>query len=268
MGERDTSLPIAVQLYSLRTLPGSFPHTLAQVAAAGFTAVETVGDHGCTADEMQALLRMHNLRVISSHVPLDALQHNTEAIIAFNQAIGNDTLVVPYIAHLVREQRAQVFAETGQLLGALGRQCRAAGVRLLYHNHHWEMVMIDGRLAIDWLFEGAGTDSLDWEPDLAWITFAGVDPVPLLERYRSRCPRVHVKDLAPQGERPEDAIMDGAVMADVGHGTLDWSRLLPAAHAAGARWYIVEHDNPRDPIASVTQSRVYLQHTLPNVLRT
>ena len=61
MTAQERSLPIAVQLYTVRELPGSFEDTLAQVAAAGFSAVETIGDHGCTSAEMQALLEKHRL---------------------------------------------------------------------------------------------------------------------------------------------------------------------------------------------------------------
>ena len=265
MAANETSLPVAVQLYSLRDLPGSFDDTLDHVAEAGFTAVETVVDHGCTADEMRALLDKYGLRVVSTHLQLDTLRNHGADIIAFNQVIGNDTLVVPYIASLVGEQRATVYQETGRLLGELAGRCRAAGMRLLYHNHNWELVEIDGRLAIDWLFDSAGPD-LGFEPDLAWIAAAGVDPVSILQRYAGRCPRVHAKDLARKGERPEDAVRDGVVMADVGSGTLNWSRLLPEAKAAGAEWYIVEHDNPRDPRASISQSLNFLRETLPGVL--
>jgi sugar phosphate isomerase/epimerase len=60
--------------------------------------------------------------------------------------------------------------------------------------------------------------------------------------------------------------MDGAVMTDVGAGSLDWPTLLPAARAAGAAWYVVEHDNPRDPVASITNSLAYLQQQLPAAL--
>ena len=265
MTTQETTLPIAVQLYTLRTLPGSFDETLAQVAAAGFSAVETVGDHGCTVAEMRALLDKHHLRVIASHLQLEALRDHLDEVIAFNRAIGNDTLVAPYIPTLVGEKRASAFQEIGQLLGEIGRRCQAEGLRLLYHDHHWEMIEIEGKLALDWLFESAG-ESLAFEPDLAWISFAGVDPVALLQRYAGRCLRVHVKDLAPKGHNPADAVMDGAVMADVGYGTLDWSRLLAAARDAGAAWYIVEHDNPHEPVASISRSLAYLRRQLPAIL--
>ncbi len=266
MTGQEATLPIAVQLYSLRTLPGSFDETLAQVAATGYTAVETVGDHGYSADEMNALLRKHGLRVISTHVQLDALREQTNEIIAFNQAIGNDMLVVPYIQALRGAADASVYQEHGALLGELGQTCQAQGMQLLYHNHNWEMIEINGKLAIDWLFERAGAGNLGFEPDLAWISATNVDPIALLQRYAGRCPRVHVKDLARPGERLEDALFDNIVMADVGDGTVDWTRVLPAAHAAGATWYIVEHDNPRDPIGSISRSQAYLRSQLPNIL--
>jgi sugar phosphate isomerase/epimerase len=263
MPNHTPALPIAVQLYSLRNLPGSFAETLAQVAAAGFSAIESLGDHGYSATAMRALLETHGLQVVSSHVQIDALRDPVQMrdIIAFNQAIGNTTLVVAYIPWLRGELRAQVYQETGHLLSELGRQCSDAGMQLLYHNHDWEMVSIDGKLAIDWLFDSANPDHLGFEPDLAWIAAANVDPAALLHRYAGRCPRVHVKDLAPP-----DTLTSAVAMADVGEGTLTWPPLLAAARDAGAAWYIIEHDNPADPIASVSRSLRYLRQALPAIL--
>jgi sugar phosphate isomerase/epimerase len=169
------------------------------------------------------------------------------------------------IPALRRASTAHAFQEMGKLLGDLAERCRAEGMRLHYHNHHFEFALLDGRYALDWLFDAAGP-YLSFEPDLAWVAAAGVDPVALLRRFSGRCPLIHAKDLAPSGERPEDAVMDGFVMSDVGHGTLDWSTLLPATRVAGAEWYIVEHDNPRDPMGSITRSLAYLRGVLPDVL--
>ena len=53
------SLPIAVQMYSLRSLDESLDEVLAQLAAIGYPGIETVGNQGVDADEMQALLDKH-----------------------------------------------------------------------------------------------------------------------------------------------------------------------------------------------------------------
>ena len=259
-------LPIAVQLYTLRTLPGDLATTLRSVADIGFSGVETVGDHGMAADALRALLEQYELQVVATHVSLDKLSDDLPTVIAFNKAIGNDTLVAPYIPALVSTHDSAVYQHYGQLLGEIGRRSRDAGMRLLYHNHHWELRPINGKLGLEWLLEAAGSDTLDLELDLAWIAAAGLDPVALLQQYNGCCPRVHVKDIARAGEELSEPVVDGVVMADVGSGKLEWPRLLQAAHAAGANWYIVEHDNPRNPLESITHSFTYLRRALPHVL--
>lgn len=267
MNNQETTLPIAVQLYTLREMPGDLDSTLAQVTAAGFTAVETVGDHGLTAAQMQELLDKHNLQIVSTHIALDTLQTNMAKIIAFNQAVGNDTLVVPYVQALREATDAAVYREYGRLLDQLGQRCRAEGMHLLYHNHDWELAMFDGRRGIDWLLDSGDPANLGFEADLGWIANVGVEPAEILQHYAGRCSHVHVKDLAAPGERPEDALREGVVLADVGHGRIQWPPILTAAHVAGTRWYIVEHDNPRDPIATISRSYEYLQSQLPAILQ-
>ena len=69
----------------------------------------------------------------------------------------------------------------------------------------------------------------------------GADPRRWIERYRGRIPLVHVKDIAPAGEKKDE---DG--WADVGTGTVPWTELWPLCVAAGAEIMVAEHDNPND----------------------
>jgi sugar phosphate isomerase/epimerase len=250
----ESNLPLAVQLYSLRMLPDSFDVVLGHVADAGYRGVETIGDHGLSASEMQELLDKHNLHAISSHRSLDALEKDLDGIIAFNQATGNQVITIPFLPQELRPTDAKGWEELGARFGALGKECAAAGIRLLYHNHDFEMKRIDGKLMIEWLLDSTDPAYLQWEPDLAWIVRGEADPVALLQQYAGRCPRVHVKDLSPAGTNVEEK-----GFADVGYGTLDWKTLLPAARAAGAEWYIVEHDLPQDPLRTIRRSYDYLK---------
>lgn len=252
-----TSKPIAVQLYSLRHLEQPLSETLNQVAGIGYHGVETTGDHGISAGEMKDLLDANNLTACSTHVPLSLLENDLGNVIAFNQAISNDCLVLPALPQDQRPTDAAGWLEMGRRLDAIGQHCVDSEMRFLYHNHAWEMVELDGKLALDWLFEGASPDNLCWEPDIAWIVRGGVDPVEILQRYSGRCPRIHVKDIAPQGENE-----DQMGFADVGFGTLNWEELVPAAKAAGGEWFIVEHDLPKDPVETVRRSFSFLDHAL------
>lgn len=252
-----TALPIAVQLYSLRNLQMPFDQLLGEVAAIGYRGVETTSNHGCTADEMRKLLEKHHLQVASQHAGLPSLEADLANVIAFNKAIGNTTLVVPWIPEAARSTGAAGWLQLGHKLNEIGERCRAAGVRLLYHNHAFEMIEVEGRLAIDWLLEGADAHNLGFEIDLAWVQRGGRDGVKLLKQYAGRCPRIHCKDLAAEGQN-----QDEMGFADVGYGVLDWAALLPAAKTAGAEWYIVEHDLPKEPLVSIRRSFTFLQQRL------
>jgi sugar phosphate isomerase/epimerase len=250
-----TTLPIAVQLYTLRNVQMPFDQLLGEVAAIGYKGVETTSNHGQSADEMKALLAKHGLQVVSAHVGLAKFESEFDETIAFNKAIGNTTLVVPAVPESLRGPDAAGWQALGRQLRDLSKRVQDAGMRLLYHNHAFEMVSVEGRLAIEWMLEAA--PELGFEIDLAWVQRGGQDGVKLLQQYSGRCARVHCKDLAAEGQG-----QDEMGFADVGHGVLDWNALLPAAKAAGAEWYIVEHDLPKEPLTSIRRSFEFLNGKL------
>jgi sugar phosphate isomerase/epimerase len=245
------TLPIAVQLYTLRSLTAPIDQVLAEVAAAGYAGVELAGTYGLAAAHLRNLLDRHGLAAVSAHVSLADLEADLPGIIQYHKILGNDTLVVPWLPVALRSPTAAGWQTMGRRLDQLGRRCQMAGVRLLYHNHDFEMEVIGGQPAIAWLLDAAEPQNLGFEPDLAWIVAGGQDAPALLARFAGRCPRVHAKDL---GDDPEER-----GMADVGSGRLAWDELLPAAVAAGAEWLVVEHDQPRDPLASVRRSHDFLR---------
>jgi sugar phosphate isomerase/epimerase len=249
-----SNLPVAVQLYSLRMLPDSLDVVLGHVAAAGYRGVETIGDHNMSAEALQELLDKHQLQAVSSHVSLAALEEDLDSIIKFNESIGNQVITISSLPKELRATDGAGWAAVGQRLGKLGKPIAEAGMRLLYHNHDFEMERVDDKLMIEWMLDSTDPAYLQWEPDLAWVVRGEADPVALLKKYAGRCPRIHVKDLAPAGTNEEEK-----GFADVGYGTLDWATLLPAARAAGAEWYIVEHDLPRDPLRTIRRSYDYLK---------
>lgn len=244
---------LAVQLYTLRSLGTPLEEVLKEVAAAGYAGVETVGTHGFSASALREMVENSGLVVASSHVALADLEGDLDGVLEFQKAVGNDTVVAPWLDPGDRAEDAETWRALGARLGELGARCQGADMELLYHNHDFEMTLLDGKTALEWLFEGAG-DTLGLELDLAWVVRGGRDPLALLETFSGRCPRVHVKDLAPTGENMGE---DG--WADVGQGTLEWSTLLPAAQAAGATWFVVEHDAPKDPLPSIRRSAAYLK---------
>jgi sugar phosphate isomerase/epimerase len=51
----------------------------------------------------------------------------------------------------------------------------------------------------------------------------------------------------------------GQKMVSVGKGQIDWTRIFSEHDEAGIQHYFVEHDEPADPMASITESYRYLR---------
>lgn len=247
--------PIAVQMYTLRDA-GTLDQQLKIVHDAGVHAVETVGTQNVSATELKQLLQKYAIKVVSSHVQLADLRKDLDGAVAFNRSIGNTTLVVPYLDEKDRPSDAAGWTALGEELGRIAKRVRAQGMHLAYHNHDFELVDFDGRTGLDLLFTAAGPD-LQTELDLAWVARAGLDPARMLGTFQGRLFAVHAKDNAPKGQREDEG-----GFAAVGQGVLDWAAILPAAEAAGAQWYIVEHDHPRDPAAVIQTGADYLRRHL------
>ncbi|PPT76980.1 xylose isomerase [Xanthomonas arboricola pv. populi] len=248
--------PIAVQMYSLRNA-GSLDQQLKIVHDAGVGAVETVGMQNVSAAELKQLLDRYSIKAISSHVQLADLRKDLDGVVAFNRSIGNTTLVVPYLDEKDRPTDAAGWTALGQELGRIARRVRNKGMHLAYHNHDFELVDFYGKTGLELLFAAAGPD-LETELDLAWVARAGYDPAVMLGKFKGRMFAVHAKDNAPKGQAEDEG-----GFAAVGRGVLDWNAILPAAAGAGVRWYIIEHDRPRDPATVIQTGADYLREHLP-----
>jgi len=248
--------PIAVQMYALREV-ASLDEQLKIVHDAGVRAVETVGTQDVSSKQLKRLLDKYSIKAISTHAQLTNLRRDLDGVVAFNKAIGNTVLVVPYLPKEERPTDAAGWIALGKELGGIAEELRAKGMTLAYHNHDFELAEFGGKTGLELLFEGAGP-RLQAELDLAWIARAGHDPAVMLGKFRGRVFAVHAKDNAPAGQAADE---DG--FAALGQGVLDWNAILPAAERAGVRWYIIEHDHPLDPAAVVKAGAAYLNQHLP-----
>src|SRR3954463_1520434 len=235
--------PIAVQLYTVRQAArNDFAGTLLQLAEGGARAVEFAGYGGMPIPELRALLDELGMRVAGSHVPLPAREGQPEATPADIVALGGGDAVVPFVA--VERRGGVEFARS--LAADLNRwaaEAKRAGLGFAYHHHDFEFAPLadgNGGTLFDILVQETDPDLVGIEVDVYWAAHAGLDPAHLLAELQGRVPLLHLKDMAA-----------GPMRTDVpaGEGVLRWDEILPAAEAAGARWWIIEQDNPTDPIA-------------------
>lgn len=248
--------PIAVQMYTLRNV-ATLDEQLKIVHDAGVHAVETVGTQNVTAAELKQLLDKYAIKAVSTHVQLADLRKDLDGVVAFNQTLGNTHLVVPYLGEKERPTDAAGWAALGKELGEIASKAQAKGMTLAYHNHDFELMDFGGKTGLELLFDAAGP-ALKSELDLAWVARAGYDPAAMLGKFSGRVFAVHAKDNAPKGQATDEG-----GFASLGQGVLDWKTILPAAEKAGVQWYIIEHDQPRDPAAVVKAGADYLREHLP-----
>lgn len=247
---------IALQMYTLRNV-GTPAEQFAMAHRAGFEHVELVGNHGLSATQLKTLLAENKLTVTSSHEQLSTLEHNYAQTVAFNKAVGNNTIVVPWIEPQDRPDSTQGWIDYAQRLDKLGEKLRGDGIQLAYHNHNFEMKKYDGVTALEIIFNHSQPQNLQLEMDAAWVSRGGQDPARILKAYPGRVFAIHAKDNASIGIRDDEMNF-----APLGEGLLDWATILPAAKASGVKWFIVEHDKPKDAWSIISTSRQNLRAAL------
>ncbi|HSM54102.1 MAG TPA: sugar phosphate isomerase/epimerase, partial [Erythrobacter sp.] len=80
-------------------------------------------------------------------------------------------------------------------LEKMARAAQTEGVRLVYHNHDWDHVPLEGKTPLELIAENFSTGEVDFEIDIGWAAVAGVDPVALLEELGPRVLSLHLKDV-------------------------------------------------------------------------
>lgn len=252
----DVENKIALQMYTLRNV-GDADAQFAMAAKAGFKHVELVGDHGLRAQQLKALLEKNKLDVTSSHVQLSALEDHYRETVDFAKAVGNNTLIVPWIEAKDRPDSTRSWVAYAQRLNKMGAKLRRDGIQLAYHNHNFEMKKYDGVTALEILLKNTQPENVKLELDVAWVSRGGQDPSRLISAYPQRIYAIHAKDNTAIGIRDDEMNF-----APLGEGLLEWSSILAAAKASGVKWYIVEHDAPKDAQSIITTAHRNLRAAL------
>ena len=270
-------LPVGIQVYGLRDLlentPEQFPAVMKQVKELGYDGVELAGLYGLDPTFIRDTLAEIGLTPLSAHVPLADMTADIEKVIADYQLIGVDYLVVPYLPEEYRHLTPG-YPVVIEEMKKIGAAVKAAGMKLLYHNHNFEFVRLeDGTFGFDDIYRQVPADLLMVEPDTCWIKVAGQDPVEYIHKYGSRCEVIHLKDFVKEGN-PQNLYKLIGIETEkkeedtgffefrsVGFGQMLWEPILNASLEAGAKWVVVEQDEhyDRPPMECARRSREYLK---------
>lgn len=266
------SFPIALQVYSVRNeAKEDLRGTLTALKKMGYDGVEFAGLYGHAPAEVKALCAELELTPLSAHVPYLEMMEAPEKVLSDYASIGMKYVAVPYLSDDYRPGTPR-FPEVVKNIRMLGGVAKKVGLTLLYHNHDFEFIKLDGKYALDVLYDTVPADLLKTELDVCWVKVGGEDPADYIRKYSGRCPVVHLKDFF--GEKSENMYELIGIeqkrpvrpanfeFRPVGYGLQDFPTILTAARESGASWVVVEQDNPSmglTPMECAEKSIQYLK---------
>jgi sugar phosphate isomerase/epimerase len=162
------------------------------------------------------------------------------------KTMGQSFIACPWIDEKMRTPEG--MKKVAETFNRAGAKSKSMGIQFAFHNHDYEFKPVGGKLLYDTLLDQTDPNLVKMEMDLFWTINAGQDPVAYFNRYPGRFPLVHVKGRKKTGE-----------MTEVGSGAIDWKRIFAESEKAGIQHYIVEHDEPKSPLASIKTSYTYLE---------
>ena len=251
-----SKLPIGIQLYSVRdAVEADFAGTLKELKKMGYDAVEFAGLFNYSAKEVKAMCEEAGLIPISAHVGLGVIMKDVAKVIGDYAEIGCKYVAIPWAsadADLPGAPGYDTFLANVRIVSA---ECAKHGMKLLYHNHDFEFVKIDGKNKLDILYADTTPEELGTQVDTCWAKVGGEDPAKYVLKYSGRAPLVHIKDfVGSKSAKMYDLIDGGAVeegaeivpfeLRPVGYGIQDVLSIFKASEAAGAEMVIVEQDRP------------------------
>lgn len=224
-------MQISVQMYSVReALAADFQGTVARLVELGLTHAEPY--HLLEyRDELVQAREQHAIDFPSAHQSFLGDVDFAEVLEAA-QAVGVQYLVDPF-------WNPEDWTDAGRvraLAATLNERAAAAagtGIRVGYHNHHFELAsQLEGRSALE-LFASELDPQVVLEIDTYWAAVGGADVPTLLGTLGERVQLVHLKD----GDLSEDP----AAQLPLGEGKMPLAQTLDASSQVA--YGVIEFDD-------------------------
>jgi len=267
---------IGLQLFTFfNEIDNDVEGTLKKIAAVGYKEIESAfskkgGYYGMRPKEFSKFLKDIGMSWKSHHVlgapfkmpagakmptgadgrpitipPMRNLRDNTQELVDEAAEGGVEYLVC---ANTPIETLDEIKSSI-EVLNKTDEACKKAKIGFAYHNHDAEFHNVEGQIPYDMFLSQT---KMEMELDLAWATKGGKDPVELFKQNPGRFPLWHVKDLDKEFK----------TILPVGEGSINFKRIFDAASTAGMKHFFVEHDMPKDALASIKSSYTYLTKML------
>mgnify|MGYP002732438189 CR=1 FL=1 len=249
-------MTIGAQLYTLRAFTQNetdLARALECVAAIGYTQVQLSAIGSIPPERVRRLCDDAGLQIVLTHTDPERVRTEIGAVMDEHAVygcryVGLGAMPERYRCAAWIDRFAEDYAAPAEAL-------RAAGLRLMYHNHNFEWERLpDGRRMLDVLLDAMPASLMGITLDTYWVQAAGADVLATLRRLKGRLQCVHLKDMDVRGYEQR--------MAPVGHGNLDFDAILALLREQGETEHLlVEQDDcyGRNPFDCLAESYRYLK---------
>ena len=219
-----------------KELRNDFAGTLNKMAAMGYTEVEMCSPLGygfktlneMSGTEMRKIIEDAGLICNSFHFTSGELRDSLDNRIEWASQLGMKQMAQS-MPRIPREATMDDWRKAAQELNVIGEKTKAAGIQMVYHNHHFEFEEIDGKLIYDLLLEELDPDLVKMQFQVAVID-KGFKAQDYFRKYPGRFISAHLADYSTELEK----------QVPVGQGIVDWKDLFEAALTGGVKNYFVE----------------------------
>jgi sugar phosphate isomerase/epimerase len=257
-GPSINGVPLGMVSYTYRqSLQKDMATTLDSLKALKVYDMEFSSLFGKKATEIRKLLDERGMYCSSIGVSYQDALTKSDEVAANAKTLGAKFVRVAWIPHdgpFTKELADKTIAD----FSIIGKKFKENyGLEFCYHNHGFEFAPYEAGTFFDYIAKNTDPKFVNFEMDILWTFFPGIDPAKLLEKYPNRFKLMHVKDL----KKGVVGNLSGGTSSEndvaLGTGQLDLPAIMKAAKKAKIQHYYIEDESSLHAI-QVPESIKYL----------
>ncbi len=228
------------QVWTIREkLVADFSGTLKEMAGMGYTQIEMCSPLGysesgfeplnhMTGTEMRKIIEDAGLKCVSSHYGMGELRDSLENRIEWATQLGMKQMVAASF-WLPDGASIDEYKQAAEELNGIGEKTKAAGIQMVFHNHHMEFEKRGDDLIYDALLETFDPELVKMQFQVAVVNI-GYKAADYFRKYPGRFISAHLSDWSEEKK----------AQVPIGQGIVDWNDFFDAAKTSGVQNFMVE----------------------------
>ena len=219
----------------------NFAATLKEMAAMGYTQVEMCSPLGYTSSgfgplnsmtgtEMKKIIDDSGLKCVSSHYGMGELRESLDNRIEWATQLEMKQMVCSSF-WLPEGASVDEYRKACEELNAIGEKTKAAGIQMVFHNHHMEFEKRGEELIYDEMMKVLNPELVKMQFQVAVVNI-GYKAADYFRKYPGRFQSAHLADWSKAADK----------QVPIGQGDVDWKDFFEAAKVGGVQNFFVEMD--------------------------